>query len=298
MSDVMRKRAELADFLKTRRSRLHPEQFGLPDIGRRRTPGLRRDEVAQLAGVGVSWYTWLEQGRAITVSDQVLESLARILQLNAGERRHLFLLARGMVPVSDENHALSLLLPGQQAVLDALGISPAYLLDQRFNVIAWNESACRVIEDFSLLSERDRNAIWSIFMHPAKRKLFVDWELALQNAVMSFRARYDQHAGEAWAEQLVADLKQASPEFRNLWSQHDIQWSCDPHEKDLHHPQVGRLLFYSAMLDVPEAPTVQMTIFTPRSQETMDKLEALLRSDLPGVSIPTLLPTEAVKQSV
>ena len=128
MSDAMRKRAELADFLKTRRSRLHPKQFGLPDVGRRRTPGLRRDEVAGLAGVGVSWYTWLEQGRAITVSDQVLESLARILQLDVDERRHLFLLARGMVPVSDENHDVNLLPPGLQAVLDALGISPTYLL--------------------------------------------------------------------------------------------------------------------------------------------------------------------------
>lgn len=298
MSDAMRKRAELADFLKTRRSRLHPEQFGLPDVGRRRTPGLRRDEVAQLAGVGVSWYTWLEQGRAITVSDQVLESLARILQLDAGEHRHLFLLARGMVPVSDGNHDVNLLPPGQQAVLDALGISPAYLLNQRFNVVAWNESACRVFEDFSLLSERDRNAIWSIFMHPANRELFVDWELAIQNAVMSFRATYDRHAGEAWAEQLVADLKQASPEFRNLWPQHDIQWSCDPHEKELNHPQVGRLLFHSAMLVVPEASTFQMAIFTPRSQDTVVKLEALLRSDLQGVSTPIFLSRESVNQSV
>ena len=293
----MRKRAELADFLKTRRSRLHPEQFGLPDGGRRRTPGLRRDEVAQLAGVGVSWYTWLEQGRAITVSDQVLESLARILQLDAGERRHLFLLARGMDPVSDENHAVNLLPPGQQAVLDALGISPAYLLDQRLNVVAWNESACRVFEDFSLLSERDRNAIWSLFLHPAKRKLFVDWELAIQNAVMSFRTTYDRHAGEAWAEQLVADLKQASPEFRSLWPQHDIQWSCD-HEKELNHPQVGRLLFQSATLVFPEAPTFQMSIYTPRSQETVVKLETLLRSDLQGVSTPILLPRESVNHRV
>ncbi len=297
MSDAMRQRAELADFLKTRRSRLHPEQFGLPDGGRRRTPGLRRDEVAQLAGVGVSWYTWLEQGRAITVSDQVLESLARILQLDAGERRHLFLLARGMDPVSDENHAVNLLPPGQQAVLDALGISPAYLLDQRLNVVAWNESACRVFEDFSLLSERDRNAIWSLFMHPAKRKLFVDWELTIQNAVMSFRTTYDRHAGEAWAEQLVADLKQASPEFRSLWPQHDIQWSCD-HEKELNHPQVGRLLFQSATLVFPEAPTFQMSIYTPRSQETVVKLETLLRSDLQGVSTPILLPRESVNHRV
>ncbi len=101
MKDDTKRRAELADFLRTRRARLHPEQFELSTLGRRRTPGLRREEVAQLAGVGVSWYTWLEQGRDITVSEQVLESLARILQLEREERRRLFVLARGMVPVAD-----------------------------------------------------------------------------------------------------------------------------------------------------------------------------------------------------
>src|SRR5205085_8504502 len=103
MKDDTKRRAELADFLRTRRARLHPEQLGLSTLGRRRTPGLRRDEVAQLAGVGVSWYTWLEQGRDITVSDQVIERLAQTFQLKSEERRHLFVLARGMVPVVGES---------------------------------------------------------------------------------------------------------------------------------------------------------------------------------------------------
>jgi transcriptional regulator with XRE-family HTH domain len=277
--DHVRRRAELADFLKTRRARLHPEQFGLPMVGRRRTPGLRRDEVAQLAGVGVSWYTWLEQGRDITVSDQVLESLASVLQLDTEERSHLFFLARGMVPISDGNQEADPLTSGHQAVLDALGTSPAYLMDQYFNVIAWNESACRVFGDFSLRSERDRNAIWYIFTHPSQRKLFVQWELAAQHAVMSFRAVYDRHAGEVWVEQLVADLKQASPEFRTLWLLHDIEWSCDPHEKELDHPQVGCLILYSTNLVIPDAPTLRIVVFTPRSQDTAAKLAALLRTE-------------------
>lgn len=270
-----RRRAELADFLKTRRARLHPEQFGLPVAGRRRTPGLRRDELAQLAGVGVSWYTWLEQGRDITVSDQVLESLARILQLDAEERRHLFFLARGMVPVSDENHAATSLTSVHQSVLDALGMSPAYLMDQYFNVIAWNESACRVFGDFSLLAERDRNLVWSIFTRPSQRKLFVNWEQAAQHAIMSFRAVYDRHAGDVWLEQLVADLKQASPEFRAWWPLHNIEWACDPHEKELDHPQVGRLLVYSSKLIIPDAPTLQVVLFTSRSPDTTAKFAML-----------------------
>lgn len=275
-----RRRAELADFLKTRRARLRPEQFGLPIVGRRRTPGLRRDEVAQLAGVGVSWYTWLEQGRDITVSDQVLESLASVLQLDTEERGHLFFLARGMVPVADGNYqADSPLTSGHQAVLDALGTSPAYLMDQFFNVIAWNESACRVFGDFALRSERDRNAVWYTLTHSSQRELYVNWEQAAQHAVMSFRVVYDRHAGDIWIEQFAADLKQASPEFRAWWPQHDIEWSCDPHEKELNHSLVGRLLLYSANLVMPDAPTLHIVVFTPRSQDTAVKLASLLKRD-------------------
>lgn len=141
MRDSTKRRAELADFLRTRRARLQPEQFGLPTFGRRRTPGLRRDEVAYLAGVGVSWYTWLEQGRDITVSDQVLERLAETLKLESEERNHLFVLARGLVPVMDAHTEMISPPPGIQAVLDTLSPTPAILIDHRFNLIAWNEGA-------------------------------------------------------------------------------------------------------------------------------------------------------------
>ncbi len=279
MRDETRRRAELADFLKTRRARLHPEQLGLPTLGRRRTPGLRRDEVAQLAGVSVSWYTWLEQGRDIIVSDQVLDSLARILQLDTEERNHLFLLARDMVPVANTGNETDSIPAGYQAVLDALGTSPARLLDERFNVIAWNASAHQLFGDFSQRTERERNAIWNIFTNPAQRKLFVHWERSAQNAIMLFRTAYDRHAGEAWYEQFVADLKQASPEFRAWWPQHDIQLGCDPHEKELDHPLVGRLFLYSTTLVPPEAPTLHMAIFTPLTRETASKLARLLEME-------------------
>lgn len=276
MRNDTKRRAELADFLRTRRARLRPERFGVSTLGRRRTPGLRREEVAQLAGVGVSWYTWLEQGRDITVSDQVIERLAETFQLEREERRHLFVLARGMVPVADESSEIDPLPPGLQAVLDALGTNPAYLIDQRFNLVAWNESACRVFGDFSLLSEKERNRIWHMFVHPSSRQLFVDWEQAAQHAVMYFRSIYDRYIGDAWFEQFLTDVQQKSPEFRTMWSQHNVQASCDFYqEKELNHPQVGRLFLASTVLIVPVDPPLQMVTFTPYSQDTVTKLETL-----------------------
>lgn len=276
MRDDTKRRAELADFLKTRRARLQPEQFGLPTYGRRRTPGLRRDEVAQMAGLSVSWYTWLEQGRDILVSDQVLDSLARTLQLDEKERRHLFLLTRDMIPVSPNEPVTRDSFPSSyQAVLNALETSPAYLLDQRFDVVAWNAIACKVLRDFSRLTGRDRNAIWYTLTHLESRDLFVDWDATAQQAVASFRTIYDQHAGDAWFEQLFADLMEVSPDFRRWWPRHDITWSCGPHEKALNHPQVGQLSLYSTMMVTPEAPTYRMTILTPYTQEAANKLAQL-----------------------
>jgi transcriptional regulator with XRE-family HTH domain len=280
MRDEMKRRGELADFLKTRRARLHPEQFGLPSVGTRRTPGLRRDEVAQLAGVGLSWYTWLEQGRDITVSDQVLESLVKTLQLDTEERNHLFLLARGSVPMIDEQLETDQSIAGHQEILDALGANPAYLIDQRYNVLAWNESACQVFGNYALLTAQERNLVWRCFMQPSYRQLYVNWEEAAQRSVMSFRALYDLHAGDAWFEQFVADLKQASPEFSALWSQHDVKWSCNPHhDKELNHPQLGRLIVNGATLISPDAPTLRLVVFTPRSPETALKFATLAQTE-------------------
>ncbi|GCF11530.1 helix-turn-helix transcriptional regulator [Dictyobacter arantiisoli] len=275
-----KRRAELANFLKIRRARLHPEQFGLPSFGRRRTPGLRRDEVAQLAGVGVSWYTWLEQGRDITVSDQVIERLAETFLLNGEERRHLFVLALGMVPIPDEQFEIAVLPPGLQAMLDALGTNPAYLIDQRCNVVAWNQSASHVFGDVSLLTGRERNRIWQLFVQPASRQLYVDWEQAARHAVMHFRSVYDRYIGDAWFEQFLTNIQRESPEFRTLWAQHDVQAACDFYqEKELNHPLVGQLLLSSTTLIVPVAPPLQMVTFTPSSPATATKLAALAKPE-------------------
>jgi transcriptional regulator with XRE-family HTH domain len=277
MRETVKRRAQLTDFLKTRRARLRPEQFDLPAYPRRRKPGLRREELAQLVGVGVSWYTWLEQGRDIHVSDQILSRLADILQLNSEERSHLFLLARGPLPLPDKRGSESLEHPAAyQAILDGWGIYPALLVDLHLNVIAWNESANRVFGDFSSRSGRDRNAVWSTFMDPSQRERLVRWEQAARRSIALLRARSDRYANETWFGELIADLHQESPEFRAWWPEHDILFTCHD-QNEINHPLLGSLVFQGTTLVVPERPDVQIIVHTPLPQgDTTTKLRALM----------------------
>lgn len=268
-------RAGLADFLKTRRARLRPEQFGLPTFPGRRTPGLRREELAQLVGVGVSWYTWLEQGRDIQVSHQVLERLVAILQLNKEERRHLFLLARGQTLQPDEQGGTSSTQhTTYQSILDGF-IYPARIYDQHLNIVAWNESANRALYDHANRTERERNTVWSMFMNPFLREFIVDWEHAAQRCVAFLRAKSDQYTEEAWLQELIADLQYTSPEFRAWWPRHEILLACNAGPQDLNHPLVGRLTLQPTMLSVPAQPDWQLVVYTPIGN-TADRLKALL----------------------
>lgn len=274
------RRAGLADFLKTRRARLRPEQFELPALQRRRTRGLRREELAQLVGVGVSWYTWLEQGRDIQVSDQVLERLASILQLNEEERRHLFVLARGPVALPDEQPNAGLAqYANYQAILDAL-IHPARLLDRRLNIVAWNEAANRVFGDYASRTERERNSTWFIFMNPSARKFLISWEGAARRCLASLRAKSDQYPDDPWLAELIADLQQASPEFRAWWPEHDILLTCKETFDEINHPLVGRLALHPTVLTLPERPDLQMIVYTPLAQEdTITKFRTLMTGE-------------------
>jgi transcriptional regulator with XRE-family HTH domain len=277
MTETRKRRAPLADFLKTRRARLRPEQFDLPTYPRRRKLGLRREELAQLAGVGVSWYTWLEQGRDIQVSDHVLSRLADILQLNSEERSHLFLLARGPVPSPDEQSSESLSQnPAYQAILDGLGIYPALVVDRHLNVIAWNESANRVFGEFSDSSERGRNIVWSTFMDLSQRERLVHWEHAARRSIALLRARSDRYANETWFGELITDLHRASPEFRAWWPEHDILFSCHD-QNEINHPLLGSLVFQGTTLVVPERPDLQIIVHTPLLKaDTTTKLRAFM----------------------
>ncbi|HZR43210.1 MAG TPA: helix-turn-helix transcriptional regulator [Ktedonobacteraceae bacterium] len=279
MRERIKSRAGLADFLQSRRARLHPEQFDFPPFQRRRTRGLRREELAQLVGVGVSWYTWLEQGRDIQVSDQVLERLAVVLRLNEEERRHLFLLAQGAGPFLDDQTGQKY-VPNAitQAIVDGF-IYPTRLFDPRMNVVGWNESANRVFGDYASRTPRERNAAWFYFMHPSARSFEVHWELGARRCLAFLRARYDQYPNDQWLTELITELQQGSPEFRAWWSEHEIGLDCG-HIYEINHPLVGRLALHPTVFPMPEQPDLQMIVYTPLAEvDTAAKLRVLMAAE-------------------
>lgn len=268
---------ELGDFLRSRRGRLAPSQVGLLGGERRRTPGLRRAEVAQLAGVSVDWYTWLEQGRPISVSTQVLESLVRVLQLDANEREHLFLLAHQQLP--PERSALRETVSATlQRFLDHLDLSPAFAVGPRWDIVAWNEAARVVLYDFSSVSVRERNVLWRMFTSASHRQMVVDWEKHARRILAQFRTSYGRHPGDPWMTELVNDLQTISPEFRAWWPDHEVLRAPDV-RKVLNHPEVGYLYFERVMFQVYDEPDLKVIVSTPLDEgETAAKMRQLLIS--------------------
>lgn len=267
---------ELAQFLKTRRARLSPEQAGLPASGRRRTPGLRRGEVAMLSGVSVDWYTWLEQARPIQVSAQVLDCISRALQLDADERKHLFLLAIQQVPADpalEENRIDDNL----QSFLDRQGTSPAFITDQRLIIRAWNKAANLIYGPFDSMSERERNTVWRSFHLPGVRELLKEnWEKHARHRLAQFRAGYAKFPGDSWWLGMIGELQQTSDEFREWWPQHDVL--NGPEGKKInYHPTAGTLTFNQLSFIVSDSPHFTVTINLPAEEQTVCKMEQLLR---------------------
>ncbi len=278
--DDERRRAALADFLRTRRARVTPAAAGLPPGPRRRTPGLRREEVAQVASVSAAWYTWLEQGRDIRASRGVLESIAAALRLTPDERRHLFLLAdqplgAALSPASETVSA------AHQRVLDGLGVNPAYMTGRRSDILAWNRAATAVLGDFAALPARERNTIWRLFA-TADCHLFADWEDLAQRALAQFRADSARYVGDPWFAELIDDLQRVSPEFRAWWPRHDVLGMPDG-RKVLNHPTAGRLALEHTTFQVPDAPDLKLVVYTPLEADTATRLARLL-AVAPGVS--------------
>lgn len=273
MNDEER-RAVLGNFLRTRRERLKPSQFHLPDGGRRRTPGLRREELAQLAGIGLTWYMKLEQGQDIQVSAQVLESLSRTLQLNADERAYLFALAREQLPLPVQT-SLPQISAELQNVLDALLPSPAFVTNERLDIIGWNRTATRIFADYAALPGWERNLVWLIFTNPAQRKVYGQWEEAAQRILGLFRASGGQHAGEDWFIERRDRLMQASAQFRAWWVRHDVG---EEHfkRKELFHPELGLLVVQPMALVVADDPNLTIFLYTPLPEaDTAHKLALL-----------------------
>ena len=268
----------VAEFLRSRRARLSPEQVGFSRGMRRRTPGLRREEVALLAGVSPEWYTWLEQGRAITVSVQLLESLARVLQLDDTERTYLFLLALRQPPPV-ETFAPPTISATLQLFVDQLGTTPACVVDARLNSVARNRAHCVVFGISDGQSERDHNIIWRVFTYPGPRD--ADWEEFARLCLAQFRADYARFAEDPWWAKQIAELSEASPAFRDLWARPDVLTVLEG-RKSIEHPRVGELAFEFLWLQVVNSPELRLFVYTPRSKETADKIAQLLALESEG----------------
>ena len=277
MNRIAIDRAGLGAFLVNQRAKLRPGTVGLPPGGRRRTPGLRREEVAQLAGLGVTWYTWLEQARDIQVSTPALDRIAAALRLHPAERAHLFVLAGRAAPAAplDTNAGVSPLI---LRLIHGLHDQPALVRNGRWDAVAWNRGAARLFGDFDRRPPLDRNMVWLLFTDPSFRRALPDWENDTRRCVARFRASFARAGGNPAYQALVDDLMAASPEFRPLWRQHDVIAPSDG-LKRFDHPVVGLLELEHTVLAVSDANDLNLIVYsaapgTP-SAERLARLLAL-----------------------
>ena len=256
-------RRELSEFVMSRRKTSRPEDVGLMPGPRRRTPGLRREEVAQLAGVGVTWYTWFEQGRDIRVSTHFLENVCRALCLTATERAHLFTLAQHRPP-PHSTVELPTVTHAVQAMLSSLP-NPAYITTQRWDVVAWNKSAVKLFLDYSLIPSEKRNHLWLVFTDPKWRRLLLDWEEVARDMLANVRINYARANGDPTFDELVAALEDASPEFRRWWPLQSV-YSRSEGVKRLRDESMGEVQLEHTAFLVEGAPQLRMVIYTPVSE--------------------------------
>lgn len=274
------RRRDLGDFIRSRRERTTPEMVGLPPGPRRRTPGLRREEVALLAGIGVTWYTWLEQGRSINVSAQVLLSVVRVLGLDDVERAHVFRLAD--LPDPELVVSVPHVVPGMREVLDQLSPFPAAVIGPRWELLAGNRAHLGLVGDYLSLPTCSRNLIWLVFTDPGWRELSGDWEVAARSLVAKMRGLSAADAGDPGWSRLLDRLRAASPEFRELWDRQDVLGLTNA-VKCLYHHELGTLNLETVNMLVGDQRGVRVTVYTPRDDETREKL-----ADLPHVTPRTI----------
>ena len=268
-------RGQLADFLRSRRARLTPADVGLPsdsEPGRRRTPGLRREEVAELSGVGVTWYTWLEQGRKIPASPQVVDALARALRLSADEHRHLRELA-GLTAAAEASGDDA--QPRLWRLVDAAAPNAACVYDIHFDYLAWNEPYRRIRHDPAGLPADRRNLLWMMFTDAENRARMTTWDRAARTLLSQFRAAAGRHPDDPRFAELVAALTEASPRFRDWWAEYPVRY-FRPARIRLRHPQAGRITLELFQLRLEDDPGLLMVMQVPADAASRDRVTALL----------------------
>lgn len=255
----MDQRRELGEFLRSRRDRLRPEEVGLPDLPRRRVPGLRREELAQLAGVSADYYMRLEQGRAGHPSAGVLEAIAEALGLDDAERAHLYDLAQ---PTRTHRRGprSERVRPELRFLLDALDRVPALVLGRRMDVLAWNRLAAALLVDFGALPADQRNTARLFFLDDGMRAHYSDWEEGARETVAYLRLLAGRHSDDPGLAELVGELSMKSAEFRRLWARHDVREKSHG-KKQMEHPMVGPFTLYYETLALRGEPDQVLVMY-------------------------------------
>ncbi|MEU6853206.1 helix-turn-helix transcriptional regulator [Actinacidiphila alni] len=279
-----RRRTELAGFLRSRRARITPADVGMPPGLRRRTPGLRREEVAQLAGVGVTWYTWLEQGRPINASVQVLDAVARVLQLDVPEREHLYRLA-GIPFVHEPASDAEVVGEEVLAILAALNPLPAAVLNSRYDVQASNATYQVLWPMTSVVARHERNVLYKLFTVPECCSTIVNSDSELPGMVAQLRRAYGHHMGEPSWESFVARLIEESPLFAQLWASGDVA-APGPRVKVFRHHAVGTIRLSTSSLSIDGMAEHRMVVYRPVADEDAEQIERLRAVPDPVIGCP------------
>jgi transcriptional regulator with XRE-family HTH domain len=265
----------LGVYLKDRRGRLDPAAFGF-SVGRRRTPGLRREEVAQRSNISATWYTWLEQGRGGAPSAEVLNRIAAALMLTDIEREHLFLLGLGRPP-EVRYKAVEGVTPRLQRLLDALEVSPALIKTATWDVVAWNRAAAAVLTDYGALPQGQRNILRLIFGNPRVRAAQADWESVARFVVGAFRVDAARAGAVSEVGALVDELCRMSPEFAALWRDNDVH-AYGGGAKRLHHPELGPITVEYSAFAVDGRPDLGLIVYNPVTRADADLIRSLVAS--------------------
>jgi transcriptional regulator with XRE-family HTH domain len=266
--------SRLGIYLRDRRAKLDPAAFGFPPE-RRRTPGLRREEVAQRANISATWYTWLEQGRGGAPSADVLERIARALMLTDVEREHLFLLGLGRPPEVRYRKSEGV-TPRLQRVLDALDPSPAILRTATWDVAAWNRAATVMLIDYGALPPEQRNILRHIFLDPRARDAQYDWESVARFVLGAFRVDAARAGAAAEVQPLIDELCRLSPDFARMWCANDVHSAHGENVKHIRHPLLGPLAFEYSAFAVDGRPDLSMVVYNPATPDDAERIRSLL----------------------
>lgn len=265
---------QLGSYLKTRRAKLDPAALGFPP-SRRRTKGLRREEVAQRANISPTWYTWLEQGRGGAPSADVLDRIARALMLTEVEREHLFLLGLGRPPEA-RYRKTDEVTPRLQRVLDALNPVPALIRNAMWDVLAWNKAASVMLCDYASLPPGERNILRYVFLDPRSRAAQYDWESVARFALGSFRVEVARAGAGDEVGPFVEELCRLSPDFKRLWDENVVQGPPGEKVKQIRHPELGPLGFEFSAFAVDGRTDLNMIVYNPATDEDAEKIKAML----------------------